>query len=530
VTRSILLAALFGALVPTAVSAQAEPGTTPLQAGSRQVARGRAGAGEVPPRLAARQDGPSTPAAKTPAAARRSTPAAPKQVAPGQTLKLTPYFALYEALGKPDGWRINGSIRPRYEALGGQFRPSPAPRSNDLYSMQMTLFAEYDTGPVRIGGEIIDARAYFQRRNSNSIATTEVNAFELSQAYLGFDLEDSLGAGTVSTLTAGRFTQNVGSRRLIARNQFRNTINSFTGVAYDWQNAERDRLRVFWTMPHYRLPDDRLGILSNSIEFDHEGLDAQLFGAIFTKSNVLGGILEGYGYGFVERDEGRQLEGIQTRNRKLFTPGFRFYRVPTPGQFDHEFEAIGQIGYARNTTAITDTLDVPVEAYFIHAEGGYTFEHPWEPRISVHYDLASGDSRKNTTYTRFDTLFGARRFDYGPTSLYGPVQRANLNSPGVRLEVAPGVDWDAFVDYRALFLQNPTDSFAATGVRDRTGRSGTFAGHQFEGRLRYWLVPRSVVVDLGAAYLLKGDVLEAAPNAPRTGDTIYGYLTTSIFF
>ncbi len=533
-TRSIFLAALFGALVPAAASAQAqapaEPGAAPRQAKPRQVARKGAGAGDLPPTLAARQDGPSTPAAKTPAAAGPSKPAAPKQVAPGQSLKLTPYFALYEALGKPDGWRINGSIRPRYEALGGQFRPAPAPATNDLLSLQFTLFAEYDTGPVRIGGELIDARAYLQRRGSNSIATTEVNALELGQAYLGFDLEDSLGAGTVSTLTAGRFTQNVGSRRLIARNQFRNTINSFTGVAYDWQNAERDRLRVFWTMPQYRLPDDRAGILSNSIEFDREGLDAQLFGAIFTKSNVLGGILEGYGFGFVERDESRQLAGIQTRNRKLFTPGFRFYRPPTPGQFDHEFEAIGQIGYARNTTAINDQTDVPVEAYFFHAEGGYTFDTPWEPRLSFQYDQASGDSRKTTTYTRFDTLFGARRWEYGPTSLYGAVQRANLVSPGVRVEIAPDPTWDAFFDYRALFLQNSSDTFAATGVRDRTSQTGNFAGHQFEGRLRYWLVPRSVVMDLGSVYLLKGDVLETAPNAPRTGDTIYGYLSTSIFF
>ncbi|WP_219708727.1 alginate export family protein, partial [Clostridioides difficile] len=83
---------------------------------------------------------------------------------------------------------------------------------------------------------------------SNSIATTEVNAFELGQSYLGFDMADVAGLGTVSTLTVGRFTQNVGSRRLIARNQFRNTINAFTGIAYDWENAAKDRLRLFYTL------------------------------------------------------------------------------------------------------------------------------------------------------------------------------------------------------------------------------------------------------------------------------------------
>lgn len=110
------------------------------------------------------------------------------------------------------------------------------------------------------------------------------------------------------------------------------------------------------------------------------------------------------------------------------------------------------------------------------------------------------------------------------------MQRANLISPGIRFEVAPDPDWDAFIDYRSLWLENPTDSFAATSVRDRTGRSGSFAGHQIEGRVRYWLVPRSIVLDSGVAYLLKGDVLRNAPNAPNTGDTIYGYMTTTFFF
>lgn len=478
VTRSILYAALLGVLIPSTVSAQN----------------------------------------------------APAQVAPGQTLKQTPAFALYEALGKPENWKISGTIRPRYEVLGGQFRPAPVPGTNDLVSMHMTFFAEYDTGPVRIGGELFDSRAYLQRRNSNSIATTEVNALELGQAYLGLDLEDALGAGTVSTVTVGRFTQNIGSRRLVARNQFRNTINAFTGIAYDWQNSGKDRLRLFWTMPHYRLPDDRAGILSNSVEWDHEGLDTQLFGGIFTKAGVLGGILEIYGYGLLEEDSGSQLEGIQTRDRRLFTPGLRFYRAPKAGQFDHELEAVYQTGVARNTAAAADVTDVPVSAYFVHAEAGYTWDAPWTPRLSVHYDHASGDGRDDGSYNRFDTLYGARRFDFGPTSLYGAVQRANLISPGVRFEIAPNKDWDFFVDYRGLWLENPTDSFASTNVRDRTGRSGSFAGQQIEGRVRHWLVPGSVLVDAGAAYLIKGTFLRNAPNAPDTGDTIYGYVNTTFFF
>ena len=38
---------------------------------------------------------------------------------------------------------------------------------------------------------------------------------------------------------------------------------------------------------------------------------------------------------------------------------------------------------------------------------------------------------------RFDTLYGARRFDFGPTSIYGPFIRSNLNSPALRLFFKP---------------------------------------------------------------------------------------------
>ena len=103
-------------------------------------------------------------------------------------------------------------------------------------------------------------------------------------------------------------------------------------------------------------------------------------------------------------------------------------------------------------------------------------------------------------------------------------------SPAIRFEVTPSPIWDAFVAYRTLFLADRTDSFASTQVRDRTGRSGNFAGHQVEARLRYWVVPDAMLLETGAAYLFKGRFLQDAPNAPNTADTAYGYLAATVFF
>jgi hypothetical protein len=138
--------------------------------------------------------------------------------------------------------------------------------------------------------------------------------------------------------------------------------------------------------------------------------------------------------------------------------------------------------------------------------------------------MASGDRAKAGTYNRFDTLFGARRFDFGPTGLYGAIGRFNTISGGARLEVKPNGKSDVMVMYRALWLDSKTDSFSSTGVRDASGRSGSFAGNQFEARYRRTLIPEVLRVDTGVAYLAKGHFLKDAPNAPQTGDTKYGYI------
>src|SRR3546814_4960554 len=91
-----------------------------------------------------------------------------------------------------------------------------------------------------------------------------------------------------------------------------------------------------------------------------------------------------------------------------------------------------------------DAAKLDVSAYFVHAEVGYQFKAPWSPRVSVEYDLASGDKR-GRNYGRFDSLYGPRRSDFGPTGIYGPLGRNNISSPGVRLEVKPDKRWDGFL-------------------------------------------------------------------------------------
>lgn len=426
-----------------------------------------------------------------------------------------------EVAATPSRWTVSGSLRLRAETLAGQFRPRVADHDDVLFT-RATLAVGYDAGRVRFGTEVYDSRAFGQDPLS-SVGTSEVNGLELTQAFADIDLGDSDGGETI--LRLGRMTMEVGSKRLVSRQNFRNSTNAYTGARLQTLLGGGN-LTAFWVMPHYRLPDDRAGVEGHVVERDRESTDLQFYGASWVRAvDDPSTTLEVYGYGLNERDD----PALQTRDRRLLTPGFRWRRGPRAGRVDFELEAAGQVGTARRTAAVADSRDLDVVAWFMHAEMGRTFDHGWKPRLAAQYDQASGDEGGDR-YTRFDPLFGARRFEFGPAGLYGPVSRQNLRSPGVRIEVRPSARFEAMAMYRGLWLDSPTDALGLTLLADPSGRSGRFAGQQIEARARYALRPGGVWLEAGAARLFKGTVLTDAPSAPDTGDTVYGYADVTVSF
>jgi hypothetical protein len=422
--------------------------------------------------------------------------------------------SLQAAIGDPDGFELSGSIRLRYEALDGQPRVGLRD-SDEQLDLRSTLFAEYHAGVVRIGGELWDSRAWLAKPGS-AISANEVNTFELVQAYLGADFDGTFGAGSKASAQLGRMTLNLGSRRLVAADDYRNTTNGYTGLRADVKTTGGLTATAIYVLPQIRLPDDLPAVLDHEVQWDRESFDLQLWGGYVARPDTIAGAMVEVGYfGLHERD----WAGHATRNRDLDTFSARVIREPSAGQLDFEAEGIYQRGTIRASAGpVSPVLDV--EAWFVHADVGYTLPGIAKLRLSVEYDRASGDG-PGSSYGRFDTLFGMRRADLAPAGIYNAIGRANISTPAVRAEIAPDPRWDAFAVYRPMWLASRTDSFSTTGVRDPSGQSGNFAGHQVEARFRYWVVPRLLRAELNALALLKGRFLETAPNAPQTGDTHY---------
>ena len=425
---------------------------------------------------------------------------------------------LQEALGLPDGVRIEGSVRPRYEALGNPFI---AGRTGDdeLFGVRTLLSVELDMAPaLTLGGELFDSR--FITGNETGGAAGEVDTLEPSQLYLSWRPNDFLARGARLDLMTGRFTMDIGSRRLVARANFRSILTSYDGVRAVWTSPDKLVVTLAYSAPVSRQPSDADSALDNEVALNRT-LNHTRFSVLHLDSPLPFGMSgEAYLLDLDEADGGDSA----TRNRDLITGGVRLRRSPNESQFDFDLEYAHQSGSAHATTSALDVTPLDHEADMAHAEVGFSFDAPWSPRLVLEYDFASGDrSPTDGDNQRFDPLFGDRAFEFGPTGIFGFISRTNLSSPGVRLEVRPDGESDAYVMIRDVRLASATDSLANSGVRDAAGLSGEHAGLQLEGRYRRWLVRDSLRLTVGAATVLAGGVLENAPNATRRGDPIYGY-------
>jgi len=419
--------------------------------------------------------------------------------------------------------RLSGDYRVRYESVDDSFRAGTS-GPDSLLVERLLLAARADFQRFYLGAELQDSRTQGHRAET-PLGTDDSNALELIGAYVGLRADEIIESGDSLDVVAGRFTIDVGSRRFVARNAFRNTLNVFTGVQGVWKGRSGTRVQTFYTLPVDRRPLDREGLEDDERDADEESARIRFWGIDVLRENVVAGLAaELFLFGLDEED----ARDIQTADRELWTPGLRVFSDPErPWSF--EIEAAAQFGDARRTTAPTDVTDLERSAFFLHAHVARQLASTWSPRIVLQFDYASGDDDPtDRDDERFDTLFGVPRFDFGPTGIYGAFARSNLQSPGVRLELRPSDSLNGFIGYRANFLADKTDTFTTAGVRDVSGSAGSFIGHQLEARLRKSLVNGMLSIEAGGAYLADGRFLREAPNATRDGGVLYGYLQITV--
>ncbi len=425
---------------------------------------------------------------------------------------------------------LSGETRARYESLNGQFRAGRTGSDQALF-LRTLLHARLTTPVARFGIELQDSRAYFDD-SGTPLSTGTVNPLDILQAYVRVDAPSVFGDGSDAQLTLGRQTVSIGSKRQIERISYANVIKSYTGAYYSATSARGDRFHALMLAPVGRRPGDRAAIGDNQMSGDEEEWNRTIWAVHYQRPDLIPDFWPGlsgdlFVYGLEERD----TDATPTPNRHYVTPGFRLHRAPATGQVDLDLEAAWRFGRRRAGSAASDTTNLDVSAGMVFAALGYTFEHAWKPRLALEYYWASGDDDPNDgRFDQYERLFGSRRTDLNNTSLHGPLTPANLNAPGMRLELAPSPNWDGRLAWSAASLDSARDSWVIAGLRDESGQSGRFIGHTLDSRIRHRGLLDGLELELGASILMPGDFANNAPGSPAPDRTIFGYAQATFTF
>jgi hypothetical protein len=353
--------------------------------------------------------------------------------------------------------------------------------------------------PFRFVAEFQDSRSY---NSGYTPDNRDVNEFELLQLFGELYFKDLLGQGRPASLRVGRQRLELLDRRLIADNEFRNTSNNFEGFRVKLGQLHND-----WELDLLALqPVERL-----KYEFDRAFEDQWLYGAVASWrgwSDII--TLQPYYLGFKQDSNNRKDSG---KDQNIHSTGLRGYGIVGKTGLDYDFDVVYQFGRSNGGEQH--------DAWASALELGYTFEDvAWKPRISAFYGYGTGDEDPNDKIdNRFNALFGFNQ----PWSRNDYFSWDNMNAPKIRLEFTPYQDLQVDAGYNFYWLASDRDAWQRADLRDKTGQSGDFVGHEFDIRVRYKLT-KHIATDISYAHFTPGDFPR---NLGKTKDSNFFYLQVS---
>jgi hypothetical protein len=397
--------------------------------------------------------------------------------------------------------------------------------------------------PFRFALEIQDSRTN-RGGYINEFETRDTNDLHILQGYLELNFKetflgkDPLGNDRPIWIRAGRHAWEAGDRRLIARNEWRNTTNNFYGLRANIGDKKNDwQLELHAVNPVQRVADGE----------DKTDKSQEFYGAILNYRGWSDIVTFEPSYFLLKQDGEKVTLNATTglpqpdRNRvdrEIHTGLLRAYGVIPSTQFDFDGAYNKQWGKVQRLVG-GQKIEVDHDAHAYNVEIGYNVKHPWKPRVSTFYGMATGDrtpqGADTTPMERFERLFGFAR----PWSNDDYIQMENIRTNKVRLEFDPKISFldnvkvdTGFSWYR---LDSATDRWNAGGdVRDASGGSGRDLGKEYDLRVRF-PINQYASLNLGYAYFWGGNFVTSpatfrhpdlqTPNRSSESEFFYAELT-----
>ena len=319
-------------------------------------------------------------------------------------------------------WLDSGAeYRLRYEYRDDDIRRLDATDIDNLLLLRTRAWIGIKEvlDPLRFAFELTDSRERLTQFPSDN---RNVNEMEFIQGYAELHFTDVLGPdprGNTRPLVmrAGRMAFEALDRRLVGRNEWRNTSNSFTGMRVQLGNDNNDWAVEAWSLhPLTRLLE----------AVDKPNLDVR-FDAVIAHWRPWSPALTLEPFYFRLRQQASAANGF--RQRDLLAPALRLYGHLADSAVNYDISLMKQHGSDGGQ---------PVDARSLTAEIGYTWRnHAWRPRLSAFYGYASGDENPNDNRSeRFERFFGFGR----PWSANDYIVYENISTPKARVEFKPRHD------------------------------------------------------------------------------------------
>jgi hypothetical protein len=300
------------------------------------------------------------------------------------------------------------------------------------------------------------------------------------------------------TLRVGRFGMSLGSGRLVATRASPNIPFKFDGfeTIYDrplWHAT------AFVTRPVIEYTDS----------FDSEDYSTEFWGLYLTHwfddSHKSG--LDVYYLG-IAREKGKYASGTGNEHRHSF--GARWFGEKA--QWDWNAEAVVQTGDFGNESILAWTASL---------DSGYTWNMPWQPRLGLKADVASGD-RNDGHQGTFDALFFKSGY-FNDASLIRPANIIDVHpNIGANLTRAVSVNGggDVFWRYsRNDAIYAPPGFVSVPALHTASSYVGTAVDVNLE-----WRVQRHLSFLASYVHFFSGDYIHAA------GGRDVNYVSTTMSF
>ncbi|MFP4058098.1 MAG: alginate export family protein [Candidatus Brocadiia bacterium] len=399
---------------------------------------------------------------------------------------------------------IGGSVRLRYEyqndfnkqRYADERRPG---RRTDHFLLHRTrLHFDLHLGEqARAFVQLQDARAYGSNFDENDfvLGCPYWNPLDLRQAYLEWR---GIG-GTPLGIKVGRQAIYYGDNRIWGPGQWGN-VGRYTWDAVKLI-AETDLAEVH-------------GIFANRIAYDPHSFDEHdhrldAYGA-YAMVKGLPFTLDLFWVG--KRTRPSLVANARGGTVELDTHTVGFY---ADGTLDSGWDWGGTVARTFGERRAGDGPELDVEAYGLNARLGYTFDHPWKPRVGVEYSLGTGDaSPLGGDFETFDGAFGAIDKMYGRINFFSWM---NLQDFQATFSCKPLPRTAVRLDYHFFRLDEDEDAWywcsGRPARRDPSGRAGSTLGQEIDLVARYKATERLSFLG-GYAHFFPGSFVERTGESP----------------